>query len=67
PQALAFVGFSNTFSSIGQMTGPLAAGVLYDRLGGETILMVSGAGLPFITAAALVIATVILYRVMVTR
>ncbi len=67
PQALAFVGFSNTFSSIGQMTGPLAAGVLYDKLGGETILLVPGAGLPFLTAGALMVATVLLYRIAVAR
>ncbi len=65
PQALAFVGFSNTFSSIGQMTGPLAAGLIYDRIGEVIILGLPGAGLPFITAGVLLAATVAAYRIAV--
>ncbi len=63
PQALALLGLSNTLSNIGQMTGPLAAGKLYDTFHGKTLLGLPGEATPFIMAAILLAATLAVYKI----
>lgn len=49
------VGTSNTASSLGMMTGPLVAGLLYE-------VSPSNGGLPFLASGVLLLLTIILYR-----
>ncbi|BES81556.1 MFS transporter [Pyrodictium abyssi] len=51
------VGASNALSNIGQMASPVIAGRLYDALRGETLAGLRGEAIPFLTAAALLAAT----------
>ena len=46
------VGFSNTLSNLGTMTGPLVAGFLYERVGG---------GSPYLMAGLLILGVMIIY------
>jgi len=57
------VGASNALSNIGQMTSPVIAGHLYDALRGETLAGLRGEVTPFLTAAALLAATLAMYPV----
>ncbi len=54
--ASTLVGLSNTLNNIGQMAGPIAAGLLYEHTK-DTPLH----GAPFLTAAALLAATLLAY------
>ena len=67
PQALALLGISNTVSSIGQMSGPVIAGTLYDRLGGSIVLGLPGEAYPFLVALLLLLLALALYPLMVRR
>ena len=57
----SLVGLSNMLSSLGQVVGPLVAGWLYSRLGMESLWLVPGRSLPFLIAAAVLLATLGLY------
>ena len=57
----SLVGLSNMLSSLGQVVGPLVAGWLYSRLGGESLWIIPGRSLPFLVAAAVLLATLGLY------
>ena len=57
----SLVGLSNMLSSLGQVVGPLVAGWLYSRLGGESLWVVPGRSLPFLVAALVLLATIGLY------
>ncbi len=66
--AATLVAASNVLNNLGQVTGPLVAGALYDALHGERILgAIPGSGTPFLTAAALYLLVLALYPSMAQR
>ncbi len=60
--ATTLVGFSNTLNNVGQMVGPIAAGLLYEHTKGTPLH-----GAPFLTAAALLAATLLAYPAIRSR
>lgn len=66
--AATLVAASNVVNNLGQITGPLVAGALYDALHKARLLgLLPGAGTPFLTAAALYLLVLALYPAMARR
>ncbi len=63
--AVALVGASNTLSSLGQMTGPLVAGKIYETFHGTLVAGVPGESLPFVTSALLMALVLLSYPIAV--
>ena len=59
--AATMVGLSNTLNNLGQMTSPMIAGVLYEKLGGRSLAGLPGASTPFLVAALVLALALLLY------
>ena len=55
------VGLSNTLNNLGQMTSPIVAGVLYEKLRGRSLAGLPGASAPFLAAALVLALALVLY------